>query len=255
MLNVGREQRSRRYLPPDATCYLCGLAIEPDQLWNRDHVPPERVFGKQVRREHAVDLKWLYAHSACNTGYKDDEEYFVVALAGHHRQTSTGRAVWDDIARGAAAGHGVGLLKTIVGQFGKVQHADGSRTFALDLGRAHRVAWKIVRGLYTLECGTTLPESQLHTVEIVPQADGPRLLPNHTVFPFVRDTGSLGKHEAVFDYKWLCIPAEGARCHAIAFLLWDSLVVLVIFHDPSCPCDECAPAPASTSEPDLVRID
>jgi hypothetical protein len=238
---MGREQRSRRYLPPDAICYLCGLPIAPDQPWNRDHVPPERVFGKRVRQEHAVDLKWLPTHAVCNTAFKDDEEYFVVSLAGHHQQTATGRAVWDDIRRGAAAGHGLGLLKTIIGQFGKVQLSDGSRTFALDRDRSHRVAWKIARGLYTLESGRTLPESQSHNVDIVPQSEGPRRLPNHSVFPFVRDTASLGRYEAVFDYKWICVPVGDARCHAIGFLLWDSLVVLVLFHDPTCRCDECAP--------------
>jgi hypothetical protein len=115
---MGREQRSRRYLRSDSSCYLCGLPIGRDQPWNRDHVPPERVFGKEVRQHHSVDLKWLPTHSACNSAYRADEEYFVVALAGHHRQTATGLAVWNDIARGAPAGHGLGLLKTIVGQFG-----------------------------------------------------------------------------------------------------------------------------------------
>src|SRR5437016_1644421 len=44
-LEMGHEQRSRTRLPADARCYLCGNAIEPDEEWDRDHVPPKRIFA------------------------------------------------------------------------------------------------------------------------------------------------------------------------------------------------------------------
>lgn len=239
---MGREQRSRTYLPPNAICYLCDQRIALGEPWNRDHVPPERVFGKRVRHEHAVDLKWLPTHTACNSAYRADEEYFVVSLVGHHH-TPTARAVWDGVARGAAAGHSLGLINRIVGQFGKVVLPDGSRIYSLDSARTNRVAWKIVRGLYTLQSGRTLPETQLRTVEIIPQSEAPKRLPDHPWFSTVRDTASLGRHKAVFDYKWLCLKMdEQSRRNAVAFLLWDSLIVLVLFHDPACRCELCVPA-------------
>src|SRR5713101_2832515 len=50
-LAMGREQRSRRKLPAGTFCYLCGKPITEDQEWNRDHVPPQRLFAKSVRRQ------------------------------------------------------------------------------------------------------------------------------------------------------------------------------------------------------------
>src|SRR5205823_8562737 len=125
---------------------LCCLPITDGQPSNVDHKPPLRVFGKQVWLEYSLNLKTLPTHTSCNTAYKDDEEYFVVALAGDHRHTATGAAVWNDIRRGAAQGHGLGLLQTVIKSFGKVQLADGSRMLRLDHGRIGRAAWKIARG-------------------------------------------------------------------------------------------------------------
>jgi hypothetical protein len=29
---------------------------------------------------------------------------------------------------------------------------------------------------------------------------------------------------------------NGTRAHGVALLLWDAVLVLALFHDPSCPC-------------------
>lgn len=235
---MGREQRSRRKLPPGTVCYLCLKPIEDDQDWNRDHVPPQRIFGSRLRQQFSLELKWLPTHAACNSAAKPDEEYFVVALVGHHL-TPTGQAVWEDIARGVRKGHDVGLVKKIIGQFGKVSTPDGAITFALDGDRARRTAWKIIRGLYALDTAAPLPEAHPHLIEIVPQSEAEKRLKDHAWFPVVRDTEPLGRHGAVFDYKWIGVSMPGFRAHAIAMLFWDSMVVLSLFHDPSCPCDDC----------------
>ena len=239
---MAREQRSRRYLSPDAICYLCCKPITPDENWNRDHVPPERIYGKRVRQEHHVTLDWLYAHEACNSAYQSDEEYFVVALVGHHN-SPTAKAVWEDLTRGSGRGHSRGLIKTVIGQFGKVILPDGGILFSLDQSRAQRVAWKIVRGLYTLESGKMLPESQLRKIEIIPQSEAAKRLTDHPWFPMVRDTAPLGQHGAVFDYKWVCWKDGTLHGHAIAMLFWDRLTVLVILHDPTCKCERCVASP------------
>ena len=67
---MGWQQRSRRRLPPGVICYLCGLAIEADQDWNKDHVPPQRFFGKAIRVAHNPNLNGFHTHTACNSGYK-----------------------------------------------------------------------------------------------------------------------------------------------------------------------------------------
>lgn len=250
---MGREQRSRRKLPHGALCYLCGQPITDGEKWNRDHVPPERIFGKRVRREHSVDLQWLYTHQSCNSAYKDDEEYFVVSLVGHHH-TPTAKAVWEDIKRGAANGHGRGLIKAIIGQFGKVTTADGSMVFQLDADRAHRAVWKIVRGLYTLETSRFLPDNTLRSNKFVPQSEAEKRLTEHPWFWNVRDTESIGKHPGVFDYKWLCWPDGEARINMLAMLLWDNLILLCLFHDPACRCEKClAKVPGAAASASMVN--
>lgn len=190
---------------------------------------------------------WLPTHRACNGAAKSDEEYFVLALAGHHR-TPTGEAVWRDIERGARKGHGKGLIKRIVGQFGAVSLPDGSTTFGLE-PRAKVAAWKIIRGLYALRSSTPVPLDQPHLIEIVPRSEAARRLADHAWFPLVRDTAPLGRYGAVFDYKWIGIPVLGIRAHAFAMLFWDSLIVMGLFHDPSCNCKDCRTARPRTAAP------
>jgi hypothetical protein len=121
---MGWQQRSRRDLPPDTICYLCRQVIGRDQGWNKDHVPPQRFYGKSIRQTFNLNLRGLHTHTTCNTGYKADEEYYVAAFAGH-ADSPTGRAVFTDWRRGIAKGHDAGLLKTILSQFGNVIGADG----------------------------------------------------------------------------------------------------------------------------------
>jgi hypothetical protein len=242
---MGREQRSRRRLPPGTFCYLCGNPITEGEEWNRDHVPPQRLFAKAVRKQYSPQLDWLPTHIACNSAYASDEDYFITALVGQHG-TRWAKAVFEDIRRGVAKGQGIGLIKTILGQFGKVRTADGAMLFALDANRANRAIWKIVRGLYTLETGRFLPDLSFLNIEIVPRSEADRRLPGHPWFEFVRNTEGLGRHQAVFDYKWLGRYVEDghvdvfeSRGNFMALLFWDALIVLCMFHDPACRCHRC----------------
>ena len=244
---MGKEQRSRSKLNPGTLCYLCLEPLLEGQPWDRDHVPPQRIFGKDLRRQFGLQLEWLPTHRVCNNAAKSDEEYFVLALAGHHR-TPTGEAVWRDIERGAKKGHALGLIKRIVGQFGTVTLADGSTTFGLE-PRAKTAAWKIIRGLYALRSPMPLSVDQPHLVEIVPRSETGRRLADHPWFPLVRDTEPLGRYGAVFDYKWIGIPVLGIRAHGFAMLLWDSLIVTGLFHDPSCTCKDCRKSRTVTAVP------
>jgi hypothetical protein len=194
------------------------------QEWNRDHVPPERVFAKSVRRQHSPELRWLPTHTTCNSAYRLDEEYFVACFATRHTSSST--EVMRDIFRGALKGHGQGLAKTIFNQFGQVETTDGLRVFQYDSYRAHRAGWKIVRGVYTLETGRILREKTLRHLEIVPRLEAQRQLTKHPWFWSVRDTQSLGNYSGVFDYKWLCWPYDDWKANMMALLFWDDLTLL-----------------------------
>lgn len=258
---MGREQRSRKRLPPGTFCYLCGKPIGEDEDWNRDHVPPQRLFAKTIRRQYSPQLDWLPTHVACNSAYASDEDYFVTALVGQHG-TAWAKAVFEDIKRGIATGKGIGLIKTILGQFGKVQTTDGAVLFALDANRANRAIWKIVRGLYTLETGRFLPELSFLNIEIVPRSEADNTLSSHPWFEFVRNTEGLAQHQAVFDYKWVgryvddgIVDVYESRGNFMALLFWDALTVLCMFHDPACRCHRCREESVVESQSKIERAD
>jgi hypothetical protein len=224
---------------------LCGNPIAESEEWNRDHVPPQRLFAKSVRKQYSPQLDWLPTHIACNSAYASDEDYFVTALVGQHG-TQWAKAVFEDIRRGVTKGQGIGLIKMILGQFGKVRTADGAMLFSLDANRANRAIWKIVRGLYTLETDRFLPDLSFLNIEIVPRSEADRRLPGHPWFELVRNTEGLGRHQAVFDYKWLGryvqdghVDVFECRGNFMALLFWDALIVLCMFHDPACRCHRC----------------
>ena len=131
------------------------------------------------------------------------------------------------------------LLKTVFSQFGRVTLADGSRLFAYDQERTGRITWKIIRGLYTLETKGFLPEGQLKTCTLL---DPATIDAEADRFPWCRTvlaTPSLGRYQAIFDYKWLGAAFDGMKANLIAFLLWDRLVFLSAFHDSTCACSDC----------------
>jgi hypothetical protein len=246
---MGREARSRRHLPLGTVCYVCGQDITDGQAWNRDHVPPRRFYGKSIRNAFNPNLDWLHTHTACNSSYKKDEEYYVASFASH-ADSDAGRAVFEDWSRGVAKGHDTGLLKTIMGQFGKVVTADGSLVFNYDADRAGRFLWKLVRGVHFREVGRFLPENLPKRLMMLSPEKNQHAAADYPWWPLVRDTQPMGAHGAIFDYKWLCTITEGIKGNAIGMLLWDRLLVLALFHDPSCGCDHCAlPRQATAGSP------
>ena len=215
------------------------MPILPEQEWNRDHVPPKRIFARAVLREHNTNLEWLHTHQACNGAYREDEEYFVVSFAGHV-STPTAAAVMEDIRRGAAKGHLVGLIKDVLRRFGKVLGPKGERVYTRDNPRVERALWKIFRGIYSLNSSTFLQEQHVRVIKLAPPHSDPSELEGLEWFSVVRDTDPLAKYGAVFDYKWIgWIASRGERFHVMAILFWGGLIVAAIFHDPTCQCGKC----------------
>lgn len=61
-----------------ANCYLCGRPLSaPTSV---DHVPPKQLFAPSVRKAHDLQLFTIPTHTACNTAYQRDEDYFVHTL-------------------------------------------------------------------------------------------------------------------------------------------------------------------------------
>jgi len=170
-------------------CYLCGLGIAEDQDWNRDHVPPQRFYGKSIRAAFNPNLHWLPTHTTCNSAYKKDEEYYVASFAGH-ADSESAASVFEDFRRAVGRGHDTGLFKMILGQFGKVALADGSVVFNYDAARAGRISWKLARGIYFTETGRVLAEDVPKRITMLSPGTHPEK--DHPWWPIVRDTASMG---------------------------------------------------------------
>lgn len=111
--------------------------------------------------------------------------------------------------------------------------------FNTTAGCANRLIWKLVRGLFFIHLQRLLPQNPPPSIELINGPNEVERLNTHGWFQTVRDTEPLGRYGKVFDYKWLCVAADGLRGHAFALLIWDHIVVLSMFHDPSCPCGKC----------------
>ena len=162
-----------------------------------------------------------------------------MAFAPQTMGSSTGDAVTDDIQRGFRKGHTRGLGEAVLRQLGRVASPDGTVAFQYDNGRTDRLIWKLVRGLFFIHLQRLLPQKPPPSIELINGPNEVERLNTHGWFQVVRDTKPLGRYGKVFDYKWLCVAADGMRGHAFALLIWDHIVVLSMFHDPSCPCGKC----------------
>ena len=62
-----------------AICYLCGRTLSPPI--NVDHPVMQQLFAPEIRRKHNISkLITFDVHTACNTAYQHDEDYFVRSL-------------------------------------------------------------------------------------------------------------------------------------------------------------------------------
>jgi hypothetical protein len=112
--------------------------------------------------------------------------------------------------------------------------------------RLKRVAWKMVRGLHFYHhAGEVLPEKwptlsvQVYAGETPPPPD---------LLCFVHIAKSRGPYPGVFDYKFDQFPVV-KNLHYWSLLLWDRIIIRVIFHDPGCACEKCASASVAVPRP------
>lgn len=192
-----------------------------------------------------MNLSWLPTHKACNGAFKKDEEYFVAVLSSQACESETGQAVWNDYASAVRKGHDVGLTKTVIQQFGQVTLPDGRIPFVYDSQRLKNVLWKLIRGVHFQMTGTALEASRPRAIDLFTPGHAAEL-DQHGWYQVVRDTQPLGEFENVFDIKTLGIPDGDWRGHAYALLIWDRIIALALFHDPSCGCGECGHEPQAS---------
>jgi hypothetical protein len=217
------------------TCYLCGEALlEPI---SDDHVPPKQLYGKDVRKSHNPNLLTLPVHKSCNHSYQNDEDYFVYSMSSFAVRTYSGKSVMDDIKRRFEAGEQQKLLSKVWKEWEKRPSGlvlpGGTVVKRIEGSRIHRIAWKVVRGLFFFHEGKVLPEASPNHIEYV----APETRPPEPFFA-LNGQPNLGQYPAVFYFKYKQF-SEANNLWYWAMLFWAAFMVLMVFHDPECKCDTC----------------
>lgn len=219
-----------------STCYLCGKPLLPPI--SNDHVPPKQLYADDVRKTHSPNLRTIPVHAACNQAYQHDEDYFVNTMAPFARGSYAGNALLKEVFAKYNAGEKRGLVHKVLKEF---EHKPSGIVLPSSLiakrlegDRVHRVAWKIIRGLYFHHFNEVLPEWVPNGLEIVP----PDRPPPKEFLIGLPDNPIHGQYPGVFDYKFAKFP-EVHNFNYWAMLLWDRIILIVKFHDPTCNCEHC----------------
>jgi hypothetical protein len=216
-------------IPP--VCYLCGLPLVAPT--NQDHVPPKQLYTAEIRKAHRPNLLTIKVHMECNRSYQIDEDYFVNTLAPFAAGSYSGNSLLQDVARKYAQGVGR-VLEEFERRPSGIVLPDHLVAKRFDGNRLHRVAWKIVRGLYFHRHRKVLPELTPNHLEMV----SPDRLPPKEFLMALWDTPSQGQYPGVFDYKFATFP-QLLNFNYWAMLLWDRVILIMSFHDPTCTCSIC----------------
>ena len=225
-------------------CYLCGRVLDGDL--SDDHVPPKQLYAKGIRIKHNPNLLTIPVHAECNRAYQHDEDYFVYSMSAFAVKTYSGKSVLADINRRYQNGEQQKLLIKTFREWEKrpsgLHLPSGKVVKRIEGKRIHRVAWKIVRGLFFYSEKRVLPESTPNSIEYVP----PNTRPPDTFF-VLNDSPNLGQYPGVFDYRYRQFQ-DVENMYYWALLFWDAFMILMAFHNPDCGCETCAKSRAPETE-------
>jgi hypothetical protein len=231
--------KAARINPKD--CYLCGKPLsEPTSV---DHVPPLLFFPKKMRRRYNISkLLTIPVHRSCNRQWQEDEEYFVHTLLPMTRGSEAGDAHHSRIQEKMKAGKNVSLVNMVMDEFKDVVggvYLPANRVAKLvDHRRAHGVIWKIIRGLHFHHTGEVLPLIWGLRYWITAPFEEPEEL-----FQMYAASGREiihGEYPSIFAYFFDRFWPDGWDFHYWGFHLWESVIVTVMFHDPTCcGCPAC----------------
>ena len=216
-------------------CYLCGKPIFVNP--SRDHVPPRQFIGAALRKKHNLNLFTLETHKKCNRAFQLDEEYFIHTFVPLSLRTYSGRTLLDEVVSQYRNRRNVPLGQKVLKEFEENPSGlilPGEKVVKrFDPDRVWRVVWKIIRGLFFIEYERILPEDTPRTFKIV-DID----TPPPPEFQLLIKKEERGKYPGIFAYKYMTLK-KIKDFHFWAMLFWDSVMVLVYFHDPECSCEKC----------------
>lgn len=217
-------------------CYLCGKPIFGRPT--RDHVPPRQFFAAALRQKHNLNLDTLKAHKKCNKAFQLDEEYFLHTFTPLSRRTYSGKALLNEVISQYHKRRNIPLSQKVLKEFVKSPSGltllQNKVVKRFDPERVWTVVWKITRGLFYIEYERLLPEDTPREFKIV-DIDSPP----PPEFQLLINKEERGKYPGVFAFKHMTLK-KMKGFHFWAMLFWDSVMVLIYFHDPKCSCEQCA---------------
>jgi hypothetical protein len=227
-----------------SVCYLCGKElVEPI---NRDHVPLKQFYTEEIRKMHSPNLLTIPVHTACNSSYQLDEDYFINTLVPFAKGSYSGDSSLKDVFKKYSDGVKRSLVHKTLNEFERNPSGlilpPGLVAKRFESERFHRIAWKIVRGLYFHHFNKFLPEKTPNSLSIIP----PDQVPPEAFLVALGDLDGQGGYPGVFDYKFIQIP-ELQDFNYWGMLLWDRIILIVAFHGLNCSCTQCL----ETKAPDL----
>src|SRR5262249_28449091 len=158
------------------------------------------------RQHNLSQLATLLTHRACNGSYKMDEEYFTQALAPSAIDSPSGYAVVRDFAEKHRKGHtklGYKVLKEFTDRPSGLYLPGELMVKRLEGARIRRVTWKLVRGLYTIENRSLLPDSTPFLMELIEPERAHVKSRFQEFWEAVKAQPSRARYGGVFDYKYL----------------------------------------------------
>ena len=222
-----------------SVCYLCGKElVEPI---NRDHVPLKQFYTEEIRKNHNPNLLTIPVHAACNSSYQLDEDYFINTLVPFATGSYSGDSSLKDVFKKYSNGVKCSLVHKTLNEFERSPSGlilpENLVAKRFEGERLHRVAWKIIRGLYFHHFNLVLPEYNLNSISIIL----PDQVPPKEFLIALGDLDGLGSYPGVFDYKFIQVK-ELDNFNYWAMLLWDRIILIFSFHGLDSSCDHCLEA-------------
>lgn len=208
----------------------------------------KQLFPSNLRRIHGLSqLQTIKVHTACNSAYQEDEDYFVNTWFPFFRGSYVGDAIYAEMFGRYRKGRFRGLVRKVMGEFDPnpsglilpnlvVKRFDGTRS--------RRIAWKIVRGLYFHHNGIVLPEdlsnvsSKIEFHHAVESKEPPEHFKMFMSLP-AEENPAHGLYPGAFTYRFQVFSEGGSTMHYWALLIADRLLITAMFHDPACACGPC----------------
>ena len=228
---------------PD-TCYLCGTQIESDS--SMDHVPPKQFYASSLRRNlNLSQLVTLPVHGVCNKSFESDEAYFMWSLSPLAVGSTAGDALAQErVEKLKRRNRLVALYEMVRREFDKYPgglYLPGGRVIKRFNGeRVNRIAWKLVRGLYSHETKSVLGEDTPFTTEIIEPDRARETAGANPVWETVKAQEPRGSYGGVFEYKYFVRDVNGNKLHVWGMILWDKIMIFIAHHDPEAPSQQGA---------------